>query len=263
MGLRPAWPLVALLAVPSAKAQESRLRELPVQETFHGLSFSPGRPCGQRLFPEELCRTMRPKRWLPNEIAAVRGLLAPLFEPGTGLPGFIGRVRANGFGPILRYSSGSGSAWVSHKDHSIDVADSLLDREYPPDTSSGFDLRKQILLHELAHAFDIRELVYSEEFLGLAGWREENGAYVLPGVDGAELRATVARFIRLIGEGKMLEAYRLNRDYGLAHGFPTAYAMTSPSECFAELASHIFYDPTAERYLNAELVRWFRRRVLN
>lgn len=241
-----------------------RFPALPIEGTFNGFHFTPGRPCEQMLFPTDLCRSMHPKSWTRSEMLRMEALLAPLFEGTSTLTHFFSRIQANGFNSILRYASGSGSAWVSRKDNSINIADSLLNRVYPPDTTSGFNLQSQIVLHELAHAFDHQGLAYSTEFLRLAGWTEGPGRqYYIAGVQPSEIDAAVGRFVALIREGKMTEAYTVNRNFGLAHGFPTAYSMTTPSECFAEMVSHAFFDPLAGRYMSPELLSWLRANVLH
>ena len=247
----------------STQLMAGELPALPIQKTFHGFHFTPGRPCDHGLMPVDMCRQMVPKAWAPQEIDAAESLLEPLFAPTGGLPHFMAQIIESGFNFILRYSTGSGSAWFSLKDKSLNFADSIISMNYPPDTYSGFDLKKQITLHELAHAFDKQILSRSPEFMRLTGWRFENGQYVLARVSPQQVNAAVNEFVRAIHNAKLTEAYRINREFGLLHGFPTAYSMTNPGECFAELASHIYFDSRADQYLSPELIRWFRTHVLN
>jgi hypothetical protein len=179
------------------------------------------------------------------------------------VPLFSERISMGQF-QLHRYSRGSASGWVFPKDHSIGIADSLLDRPYPRDSFSGFDTRMQVVFHELVHAFDsLEHLAYESEFLELLGWRKVDGEYRLNrGPGHEEVGRVVSEMTRLIQERRMEESYRLNREFGLRYGMPTAYSMTSPGECFAEVVSHVFYDPRVSTYMSPEIIDWVRARVL-
>ncbi len=244
---------------------ERRFSALSVQDRHLGFEFSPGRPCRDRLFPEDLCREMQPIRWTENEISRMKGLLETALTGtllGTPLGHFHETILQGGYFRILRYRRGSGSAWVSFKDKTINIADSFLDREFPNDQ---FDLQAQVLLHELAHAFDlIRGISEGREFRTLAGWERTPEGLDYPTFRGeqapvARINENFLRFCQLIRERRMSEAYSMDRTFGHEFGFPTGYAMTSAHESFAEFFSHAFLDPSAAEFISPALLRFLAR----
>lgn len=156
-------------------------------------------------------------------------------------------------------------AWVWGVDKSINISDFVFFAGAPRDPISGYDFAQKTFVHELAHAYDNGTI--GADFLELVGWQQVDGAWTLRGVDMAEVNSTYAEVKRIGFEGlndppKLVEAMRLNRDYGMKHGFPTVYAMTNPSECFAEIAAHILVDPAHARYLSFDVVEWFNGLVI-
>lgn len=89
-----------------------------------------------------------------------------------------------------------------------------------------------------------------------------DGKWVLKGVDESAIVSMFRKMKELIYSGHLEEAVKLNREFGLRHGFPTGYAMINPVECLAELSSYIYYDPRAKEYLRPEVMSWVRENVL-
>ena len=245
---------------------------MPVQGEAFGFAFSPGRGCDNGWIGASWCESTEPKTWVPSEIEKVSRLLGAINE--AGLPEFLKRIRDKGFTTLYRYGHGflpkgnnqyareEHGAWVWGRDTSINVSDIGFAFADAKDPVGGFDLLSVGLLHEMTHAFAFEDNVLIRDFALKAGWVEQNGKCFLAGVDAGDIAATVAQMRSLILAGKLEEALRLNREYGIEHGFPSAYAMSSPTEGIADVASHLHFDPNASTYMKPELIQWIKDRVL-
>ncbi len=246
---------------------------MPIQFEHHGFKFSPGRSCENGWIDQSFCEATSPKQWNEAEFGAIKRWLSALPSP------FLNRVQKNKFNVIYRYGHGflkgpdgkyvrdEPIAWVWGVDHSINISDFVFFAGAPSDPVSGYDVKHKTFVHELGHAFDAGSI--GSDFTSLVGWEQVRGEWVLKNIDMAEVRTTYAEVKRLGWEGlaqgdprKVIAALRLNREYGMKHGFPTAYSMTNPSECFAEITAHLFVDPIVERYLRPQVVTWFRENVI-
>ena len=143
------------------------------------------------------------------------------------------------------------------------MSDLAFLNDFPSDPISGYNVLQKTFVHELSHAFDGGTI--SNDFLELTGWEQHEGRWSLKGVDMDKVRSTYAEIKKLAWEGlnenkteKIVAALKLNRDFGMANGFPTTYAMITLSECFAEVASHFLVDPIYSTYMNQEVVLWFK-----
>ncbi|MCX6116547.1 MAG: hypothetical protein NT027_03325, partial [Proteobacteria bacterium] len=244
--------------------------KMPVQFETHGFSFSPGRSCVNEWIDPSFCVATEPREWTQTELSKVGTWI-------SSMPiGLLSRVKANGFDSLFRYGHGfrksadnigytrdEPGAWVWGRDKSINVSD-LIFAASPLDPFGRYDFSHKTIVHEFAHAFDSGTI--DDSFLELIGWRKVDGVWVLSDFDMDEVRATYKRVQKLGFEGlnehspqKIAEAIMLNRRYGMERGFPTAYAMTNPSECFAELLSHLIVDPTHREYLSDDILEWFSK----
>ena len=272
-----AWFL--LIAGCSSSGQKSSLLkiaappEMPIQFEFNGFRFSPGRTCDNGWIDGSFCEATEPKQWTEEEFSIVKKWL-------DALPvSFMAQVRKNQFVTIYRYGHGFAkspngkyirdepTAWVWGVDHSINMSDLVLLDALPLDPISRYDIRQKTFVHELSHAFDGGTV--GQDFLDLLGWQQEAGQWVLKGVDMGKVRSTYAEVQRLGWEGlkeqrsdKIVAALKLNREFGMANGFPTAYAMMNPSESFAEISSHLIVDPKFSQYMKQEVVKWFEKHVV-
>ena len=240
---------------------------MPVEFRISGFDLSPGRSCDNGWIDSSFCLATSPKSWTEEESGKLRSWLSQL--PAA----FLEKVRSNGFVTIYRYAHGfvktatNGAyirdeplAWVWSVDKSVNISDFVFFASTLRDPISNYDFAQKTLVHELGHAYDNGSI--GEDFLKLTGWQESGGKWALRNVDMTEVNATYAEVRRLGFEGlsdppKLIEAMRLNRDFGIKHGFPTVYAMTNPSECFAEILAHVLVDPAHAQYLKPEVVEWF------
>lgn len=130
-------------------------------------------------------------------------------------------------------------------------------RELPRDAS-------RMLIHEPAHVFSAyrtnSDLTRDCGFIAAIGDDDRtHGSF-------AELGNEARRFFLetiapLRERGRVEESERLNREFGRARGFPSAYALMNRDEAFAEVVSDLLLEPGAEAWLRPAIVRWFRERV--
>ena len=221
-----------------------------------------------------------PKEWQASEISSLTKHLYEIRKQGLTI--FFDQITEAG--PIAFFRAKFGTRLVSDSDgkptsipepklaalhyrlkNSIHFHDSYFD---PNAGKISFgdtltDRSEQImLLHELAHAFDHKSLQYNssnETFLKLSGW-ESSGK--LKNVDEAEIQRVWDESVSLNKKGLTTEAHNLAKNFAHAHGFPTLYAMMNPSETYAEMVSFISLAPDAPKYLNPELITWFKTNVL-
>lgn len=246
--------------------------DMPVLFEASGFSFSPGRTCENGWIDRSFCIVTEPKAWSPSEFQEVAIWLEELPKS------FLAKVQTHGFTVFYRYGHGfeknlTGGyirqeplAWVWGVDRSVNISDLVFFPNVPRDPISNYNFAKRTIFHELAHAFDAGTI--GQEFLDLIGWKFVNGEWVLNGIDMQDVQRTYSEVRRLGFEGlnegdlrKVAASLRLNREYGMRYGFPTVYAMTNPSECFAEIAAHIFVDPAYSSYLKPEIVSWIKSRI--
>lgn len=163
-----------------------------------------------------------------------------------------------------RYTSAGTSAWASPKGRTLNFSDRFfLNNQRDP--IGGYPLQKAILLHELAHGATIQ--AWYEGFLSVAGWiHTERGERVSGLSESAwsQLKADNREWVRLLNQGQVDAAYRLNRESGLVHGFPSAYAFDSSMESFAEWVTAVaLAGPQELARLRPEVVAYLRATILD
>jgi hypothetical protein len=249
-----------------------------VQFQYENFGFASGRTCETPWIDPSFCEVSHPKEWTQDEFRKIASLLQPLYD--GRLQNFFARVNANGFNTIYRYqnawrkisdaenpntityTSFDVGMWVWPDDRSINVGDKIFgDSTF--EGQVGFDLQKELVFHEVVHAFEQGKLSYSKEFLDLIRWVRVGDVYMVRGVEPMEIVTLMERMAFLLENNRFEEMVELNRKVGLRHGFPSGYAMLNPQECFAELAAYIHYDPNVRDYMKPEWIEWFHRNVLN
>jgi len=245
---------------------------MPVQFTYKDFNFVPGKTCESTWIDNSFCAATGPKPWRSEEANLMIDYLTPLYS--GRLDAFVRNILNKGFHSIHRYSHGfkpvgngkytreEYAAWVWIYDNSINISDLALVPNLPKDPIGGFELQKVAILHEFSHAFSSNEIELMDEFYKLTGWSKHGDAYVLANTDIREVYKIISQSHSLMLAGQIEEAIKLNRNYGIKHGFPTAYAMVNPGECFAEIASHVFFDSRIHEYLKPEIIDWAQKRVL-
>lgn len=246
---------------------------VPAQFVFKDFLFLPGHECGPGGFDPSFCEAAKPGRWSEKEYEILKIYLDPLYV--GKLDRFRTQILGKGFSRLYRYGNGfrpigngkyvrePHGAWVWGRDLSINFSDFAFIPGFPPDPLSGFSVQSEAVLHEFAHAFSFNEPELMREFNQLVGWTQVGeDSWELVGASKLQVHQVVTRLRELMLAGKIEEALRLNRKYGVSHGFPTSYSMLNPDECFAEIAAHIYFDPRVEEYLKPEIIHWFREKVL-
>ncbi len=245
------------------------------QFTFKDFKFSPGKTCETGWIDSSFCEATMPKPWTESEYQAMSTLIATVYE--GKLPHFLAQILENGFDTFYRYSFSFQrrdqnkyerldfvGLWVWGVDKSINIADGILNSGDSPllDPYSKIDIRVFSVFHEMVHAFSMK-LAESKEFLDLIGWVPEGTGHIIRGIAPEEMVLAMTQMKKLSNEKKYEELLKLNREFGIKHGFPSAYSMTIPQECFADLAAYIYLDPKVDEYLKPEWIAWFRKNVLN
>jgi hypothetical protein len=126
------------------------------------------------------------------------------------------------------------------------------------------DLRSHTFLHELIHAYDKdHSISLNADFLRLAGFQTDTFHPDFIKNTMTEREAIIEDIIRHKQNQRELEAFTLEREYGMSYGLPRLYSMTSPHEALADLASHIFYDESHLRYIDPKLVEYVDAHILH
>jgi len=244
------------------------------QDQYLGFQFVSGKNCTSDGMPKKFCEISKPKAWTANELREMKQSLDAIFPPGK-LDQFKHNIQAGGFIKIYRYTDGvaplgasfiSRAAWfwVDPSDRSINAADLGVLSPDVADPHGGFpSFNNLVLLHELAHAYQSVNPELDQPFIRVAKyqtphgkWEVENGPY------WRDVKDQVTEARKLFLEGRTQEALRLSRNYAVPYGYPTAYAMFHPIEGFAEIVAYTYFDQTAPKYMDPNLVRWVRQNVL-
>lgn len=249
------------------------------QFSYLGFEFRPGRPCDNGWIDKSWCEATQPKDWKAFEIEKIK---TGFDSFARALPYFVLQVQANGFRDLYRYTRSfvllptgsyapltSHGAWVWNWDMSINFGDGMFGFGGVPffyEENPALDVHRIALLHEFAHAYATgpREQGLRDQFLQqVVGWKKsETGQWQLRNFNMNEIKYEMSLVRELASTGKFLAALRLNREYGLKHGFPTLYSMTNPDECFSEMVSFSYFDITAEKYLGSQIVSWIKTIIL-
>ena len=221
---------------------------------------------------QSFCDATEPKGWSVEEKQFIEDSIANLNN--LGLTQFLNSVRANGFTKITRYGYGFTItpiatsmyqrraeifAFTNSVTHTISLTDYFFKNPISIDPISLRSPRDMTLLHELVHARD-KDGVFSgsQEFLSLANF--SGGDFM--GVSLEELNTIKEKIYDRNQISDYNGAYLIERNFGIAHGFPRLYSMTSPAEALADIAAFIVYDSTANTYIDPKLYDWVREKVL-
>ena len=225
--------------------------------------------------PRDFCAATAPMEWSDADRDTVAGQLDGL-ERDAQLHRLFASAAARGFRNLLRFHHGAAydidagryrstetSAWVSPKGNTVAFSDRYF-ANTQRDPFGAFSLQKQILLHELSHAGARGD--WFQAVTAAAGWYETPQGWRVrefSETQWREIQRKNSEWQRLLGEGRVAEAYRLNREAGLALGFPSVYAFDSPEESFAKWVSYAaLSSPDELARLRPEVVRALRETVL-
>ena len=150
----------------------------------------------------------------------------------------------------------NGKRYLFLADHVFVAKDDAAIRDY-----LGFDVLSFVLLHESAHAWDEANgwATSSPQVQTLMGWVTPTQ---LKTFDMNEVQATLIEMKAFGVAGNYLQAIKTTRDYGVAHGYPTSYAMSAPIEMFAEGVTWTYHDKQINTYVSPYLVNLVKDNVL-
>lgn len=224
------------------------------------------------------------KDWSPEERAQIEGYLDEIARI-PNIQAFLKQVAENGFDTIYRLPHRvvehrrffffpahlvrkNVAANINSKHRSIQIYDSFFE-EASPFSHTGIFGAKSVLLHEMAHAFDLGKYSTSDDFLELTGWRRRSSlagfadgagyVYEIASASREQIETIRLERSRLYHAGKKEEAFALEWKFAHKRSFPTLYSMLDPQETFAEVVVNVLLDPNVETYLKPDLVRWIRR----
>ncbi len=221
---------------------------------------------------QHFCDVTQPKGWSESEALLIESSLQKLHS--LGLEKFLKAVQSNGFSRIGRYGYGFTItpmslsvyerregiyAFTDASTHMMGLFNYFFENPVSMDPISKQSPKDITLLHELVHARDFGGVFSkSQEFLELANFEE--GTY--QGVTQKEYYE-MSEVLYEKNEAKEFQgAYLAERIFGISHGVPRHYSMSSPQEFLADIAAFSVYDPTASTYINPKLLKWVREKVL-
>ena len=243
---------------------------------IQGFKLQPWKDCASDI----PCEIIEPKDWSYGEIEFVSNALIK-FRSG-GLRHILNTIQSFGYNTIerssfwyfLRFdfekifahdrtSETSAVTIESEERGTIVLTDTFFNEPVKIDPISGENHQEIILLHELAHAYDLhRVFSTSQEFLNLSGFEIDNIVPTFKKITLKEIKDANLEFDELRSNKKFLEAHNMGREIGIKNGLPRLYSLSNPSEAFADIVAFIYFDKNAENYLSSELIEYIDRTVL-
>jgi hypothetical protein len=243
------------------------------------LTLAPPLDCRARNLPDSYCETADPQPWSDTE----RRMIDPILERIRGALGqqALARLESRNFDRIYRmkyknfmlvdhaqrkvtyHRTDPATAWIYAPFQIIAVSDVFFRPANGIRAFSRTTRREFALLHEIMHAFDMAagQLSTDKEFMELTGWQWNGSQYINRHVPPAIVSEKMSDILNLWNSGHEQQAYELDRTTGMARGFPSIYALTSPQECFAELGAYILFDENVAKYLPPRWIDWFSRKL--
>lgn len=148
--------------------------------------------------------------------------------------------------------------WVNPVTKVVGFSDTFFKKESVVDPYTGLERKVFVILHELAHVFDLAGRYSSTgTFLNILNWSYREGNWSPRGVSALEVKNYFSVILELARDKNLQEAYSLDRNLGHSYGYPTLYSMTSFQESFAELLAYSVLDPDAKDYLPKKILDYF------
>lgn len=253
-------------------------------EAFGGASeiftFENSFSCNERYPHHSFCTAADFKEWSDTDKNEVKGWIDSL--PKEKLASFFNQIKEHGILKFHRVNhstvwrpnhrerrvefsrdvSSKAIVWVSPVTKVIGFTDGFFKNNNVKDPYTGLDRKQLVILHELAHVFDLSGDYSSQDsFLDLLKWSYKDGAWSPKGVSSYYIKDSFSLILETVKNEGLEKGYALDRKFGLEHGYPTLYAMTSFQESFAELLAYSILDPYAGEYMSKGVVSYFERLV--
>jgi hypothetical protein len=221
------------------------------------------------------CRTAQPRDWTAADRRVVQDALDRLAQHPLAAALLAG-ARANGYRGLQRYASDVqanaageyvtkfGPGFVLYVPKIIGITDAFFELAELRDARGGYRVGDLVLLHEIVHAYDDRQVSSAADFTSHHGWHQEDGAWQYRHrVNLSEYHGVYARTLTLYAQGRYADAWDADRAFAtsLAVPLPRMQALASPAETFADVLSHLVLDPTAREYLAPATLAWFDRHI--
>ena len=224
------------------------------------------------------CDTVQPKTWDPDEIRVIDNAILK-FKFG-GLNHVINFIKAAGFKQFQRASnwflpdlSKIGFA-VSPTYFQMAVAiegmypalvftDEFFKSELFVVGLENVPIQEITVLHEIMHAFDYKNrFSHSAEFLELTGFKASEFLGLSTFKVTEEELAKAQKKYHELKTTDQRRAQEFEREFSMDYGMPSLYSMKDPQEAFAEIATYIYFDATANQYLELSLIEYIDVHVL-
>ena len=222
------------------------------------------------------CLAAQPKEWSADERTVLAATMRRLVEHEL-VRGLLIGARENGYAGLRRYTTDTkldasqgrvpkfSPGFVHFPSKTIGVTDAFFQMAAVIDARAAYRLGDLTLLHELVHAYDDRTESLDARFTTLIGWEQRNGRWTYTkSVRMTEYLGVVAETMTAYGRGRYDTAWMRDRSFATTMAFPvpTIQSLASPRESYADILAHLILDPTAESYLNREVVAWFHTSVV-
>ena len=153
--------------------------------------------------------------------------------------------------------------WVNPVTKVVGFSNSFFNKEQVVDSYTGVDRKKFVILHELAHVFDLAWAYSSHKaFLDILNWSYREGAWSPLGHSALKIKTHFSEILKISKNESLQKAYAMDRRLGRSYGYPSLYSMLSVQESFAELLAYSVLDPSADEYLSLEILNYFEA-ILN
>lgn len=145
--------------------------------------------------------------------------------------------------------------WVNPVTNVVGFMDTFFENEERYDPFSPLPKEALNVFHEMVHIYDIarNHISTNDEFQNAVGWYWNGKTHVIQGIDHEAVMKEFNELIELSRSGERQLSYNLMRKKGSELGLPSLYSTFNTHECFAELVTHLIFDPYAKDYIRPEV----------